>query len=97
MLCADSTKIEDVARLMNNKKADLVFTDPPYGMGKEKNGILNDNKTNKELLNFNHQWIPISFSFLKNNSSWYYWGKDEPLMDIYSNILKPMQEKNKIT
>ena len=33
VLCGDSTKLEDVERLMNGKKADMVFTDPPYGMG----------------------------------------------------------------
>jgi len=30
VLCGDSTKIEDVERLMDGKKADMVFTDPPY-------------------------------------------------------------------
>src|SRR5690606_30153891 len=34
---------------------------------------------------------------LKENGSWYCWGTDEPLMDIYSNILKPMIKENKIT
>ena len=33
VLCGDSTKIEDVERLMDGKKADMVFTDPPYGQG----------------------------------------------------------------
>lgn len=32
VLCGDSTKIEDVERLMDGKKADMVFTDPPYSV-----------------------------------------------------------------
>ena len=32
LLCGDSTDVLAVERLMDGKKADMVFTDPPYGM-----------------------------------------------------------------
>ena len=97
LLCGDSTDADQVAKLMNGEKADMVFTDPPYGMKKENKGVLNDNLNYDDLLEFNKKWIPLTFDNLKGNGSWYCWGMDEPLMDIYSNILKPMQKQNKIT
>ena len=97
LICGDSTDRATVERLMDGKKADMVFTDPPYGMKKEKDGVANDNLNYDDLLEFNKQWIPLTFDALKDNGSWYCWGIDEPLMDIYSEILKPMIKANKIT
>ena len=62
VLCGDSTSKKDVDRLMNGTAADMVFTDPPYGMsygggraktaGKEKvhGMILGDDKVGKALI-----------------------------------------------
>lgn len=97
LMCGDSTDALNINILMQGKKADLVFTDPPYGMKKEKDGVANDNLNYDDLLAFNKQWIPLTFDALKDNGSWYCWGIDEPLMDIYSEILKPMIRENKIT
>ena len=36
VLCGDATKKEDVERLMDGQKADMVFTDPPYGINYNK-------------------------------------------------------------
>ena len=41
LLCGDSTKAEDVERLMDGEKTDMVFTDPPYGVNcVENSGVL---------------------------------------------------------
>lgn len=69
LLCGDSTNIQHVERLMNGEKADMVFTSPPYngntavGFKQNKPGGMktkelyvnnnNDNKTEKEYLDFN--------------------------------------------
>jgi DNA modification methylase len=40
LLCGDSTKREDVERVMGGERACCVFTDPPYGQNQE--GVPND-------------------------------------------------------
>jgi DNA modification methylase len=46
LMCGDSTDAGDVALLMDGKKADMVFTDPPYGVSYESKtkGIVNQRK-----------------------------------------------------
>jgi len=43
LMCGDCTDPADVAKLMDGKKADMVFTDPPYGVSyADKNSFLNE-------------------------------------------------------
>jgi site-specific DNA-methyltransferase (adenine-specific) len=44
-MCGDSTMIDDVEKLMNGEKADMVFTDPPYRV------ISGGNKHGREIWN----------------------------------------------
>ena len=39
LLCGDATKKEDVERLMDGQKADMVFTDPPYALFGNSTGV----------------------------------------------------------
>jgi DNA modification methylase len=50
LLCGDSTNVQHVERLMGGEKADMVFTDPPYGVDYE--GVNNDHLKADQLRTF---------------------------------------------
>jgi len=78
--CGDSTKKEDVEKLMDGKKADMVFTDPPYNVNAQsrskKNGldkIKNDNMSDDLFESFCALFIKNLVMFSKEGSPHYYW------------------------
>ena len=56
LLCGDATNAEDVARLLGGAMAECVAADPPYGMGKQAEGIANDNLQAQKLDAFQMAW-----------------------------------------
>ena len=55
LMCGDATDPADVDKLMDGKRANLVLTDPPYGVSfKSSSGltIQNDSMKNEEFYNF---------------------------------------------
>lgn len=60
LMCGDSTNAENIALLMGGQKADMVFTDPPYGMNAvSKSGVLSKNYKN-DIMNDDTNEVAIS-------------------------------------
>jgi len=69
LLCGDSTKEEDVKRLMNGESAAVCLTDPPYGLGSGKESGKNNydqhDDTKENLIVLANGWLPIARKIAK--------------------------------
>jgi DNA modification methylase len=86
LLCGDSTDSDQVAKLMNGEKADMVFTDPPYGMNLDtdyskmpstkKEGNKNYNKIKGDNEDFTDELINTIFACFNDCKEIFIWGAD---------------------
>ena len=83
VMCGDSTSKEAVEILMDGEKATLIHADPPYGMGKEKDGVLNDNLYREKLDAFQMAWWDAFRAFTIDKGSAYIWGNAPDLWRLW--------------
>ena len=77
LLCGDATKREDVELLMAGQKADMVFTDPPYGLGgyAGRSGKFKSIKGDDENVAKFYQLVPLA-------KEMYIWGNYKCLQHL---------------
>jgi len=76
LMCGDGTSIDDGEKLMAGGKADMVFTDPPYGVSYTDSlgrSIKNDELTDGDLQEFLEEAFASAVAVSVVDSPWYVW------------------------
>jgi DNA modification methylase len=82
LMCGDSTSIDAVDKLMDGRKANMLHTDPPYGVDYE--GVPNDHLKDAQLEAFLHDALSCAFTALAAGSNVYVWHADITALEFIS-------------
>ena len=80
VMCGDSTSLDEVEKLMAGVKADMVFTDPPYGVAyegghndKKRQQIQNDALEGEDLTSLFHDALITAVTVTTDQAPFYVW------------------------
>lgn len=80
LMCGDSTSNDDVKKLMRGELADMVFTDPPYGVDyegghneKKREKIENDALTGVDLTGLFQNALKLACQYSQASAPFYIW------------------------
>ena len=80
VMCGDSTSIDSVETLLEGQKADLLFTDPPYGVAyegghnkKKRGGIIADTLEGDDLTGLFYGALVAALPNTKDGAAFYVW------------------------
>lgn len=96
VMCGDSTSIDAVDKLMAGRKADMVFTDPPYGVAyegghntKKRQQIKNDALEGKNLTGLFYGALSVAHAVTHDHAAFYVWyasGKSVETFAAFSDL-----------
>lgn len=90
LMCGDSTSIDAVDVLMAGAKADMVFTDPPYGVdydgGHAVKGKRREKLANDATPDIYSDALPLAYASSKESAALYLWYSDSKTAAVTAAI-----------
>jgi DNA modification methylase len=88
LMCGDSIQFSDVEKLMGGQKADLVFTDPPYGISYQSNGRTKSQKF--DVLKNDDVILDIVPNIELFSNGWVFIWTTWKVLDKWLEVTKPL-------
>lgn len=93
LMCGDSTSIDAVEKLMDGEKADMVFTDPPYGVDyegghnkKKRSGIEGDKLEGTDLTDLFADSLTCAIMAAADHAAFYIWYASGKSVETYASF-----------